>query len=221
MNFKRILYVLFFNVLVSGCAHEVVVTSDFMFITPEKKDTFESLADEHLGTSALAWKIQESNDIAKITPGEELIVPIKPVHPGGLTANGYQQIPVLSYHNFTHGRKKDLLTVTSHNFESQLNYLKKEKFHTLTLDQLEGFLELGEVPRNSVLITIDDAWISSYQVAYPMLKTFGFNASLFIPTNYISSRSHQHQKTLNWDQIREMVNDTSIDIQCHTKGTRI
>jgi peptidoglycan/xylan/chitin deacetylase (PgdA/CDA1 family) len=217
MNIKRIIYVLLL-ILVSGCAHEVVTTSDFVFVTPDKTDTFESLADEHLGTSALDWKIQESNDIAKITPGEELIIPLKPVHPGGLRADGYQQIPVLSYHNFNRGRKKDLLTVTSADFEEQLNYLKNEQFHTLTIEQMEAFLELGEVPRNSVLITIDDAWISSYKVAYPMLKEFDFNATLFIPTNYISSRTHKDQKTLSWAQVKTMVNDTSIDIQCHTKG---
>jgi peptidoglycan/xylan/chitin deacetylase (PgdA/CDA1 family) len=217
MNITRIVYPLLFLLLLTGCASEVIRTPEFVFVTPDKEDTLESLAQQHLGTPSMAWKIQESNDIDTITPGEEIIIPTKPIRPGGLTAEGYQVIPVLSYHAFTRGRGTNLLTVSGKNFNSQLSYLKKEKFHTLTLDQLQDFLDLGQVPRNSVMLTIDDGWISSYKVAYPMLQEFGFNATLFIPSNYINSHS---KKIINWAQIREMVNDKSIDIQCHTKGHR-
>jgi peptidoglycan/xylan/chitin deacetylase (PgdA/CDA1 family) len=215
MNITRFLFTLLLLLLFSGCA--VKPPSDFLFVTPDKKDTFESLAQEHLGNPSLAWKIQESNDITTITPGDELIIPIKPINPGGLTAKGYQLIPALSYHNFTSGQSKNLLTVSAKNFEDQLNYLKKEKYHTLTLDQLQEFLDSGQAPRNSILLTIDDGWISSYNVAHPMLQKFGFNATLFIPTDYVSS---QNRKIISWDQAREMVNDNSINIQCHTKGHR-
>ena len=214
MNITRLLLTLLLLLLFSGCA---VKPPDFLFVTPEKKDTFASLAKEHLGNPSFAWKIQESNGISTITPGEELIIPTKPINPGGLTSNGYQLIPVLSYHNFTSGQSKDLLTVSAKNFENQLNYLKNEKFHTLTVDQLQDFLALGQAPRNSILLTIDDGWISSYKVAYPMLQKFGFNATLFIPTNDINN---QNPNMISWDQAREMENNKSIDIQCHTKGHR-
>ncbi len=214
MNISRLLFTLLLLLLFSGCAVKHP-PSDFLFVTPDNKDTFESLAQQHLGNSSMAWKIQESNGIAAITPGEELIIPVKAINPGGLTAEGYQLIPVLSYHNFTKGKSKDLLTVSARNFEKQLNYLKQEKFHTLTLEQLQEFLELGQAPQNSILLTIDDGWISTYKVAYPMLQKFAFNATLFLPTNYVNDHN---PKIISWDQAREMVNDNSIDIQCHTKG---
>ena len=103
MNITRNLYTLLLLLLLAGCAPQVVKIPDFVFVTADKEDTFESLAQQHLGTPSMAWKIQESNDIATLTPGEEIIIPTKPVHPGGLTAEGYQVIPVLSYHNFTKG----------------------------------------------------------------------------------------------------------------------
>lgn len=214
MNITRLLFSLLLLLLFSGCAVKKP-PSDFLFITPDNKDTFESLAEQHLGNSSMAWKIHESNGSTAITPGEELIIPVKAVNPGGLTAEGYQLIPVLSYHNFSKGKSNNLLTVSAKNFAAQLGYLKQENFHTLTLDQLQEFLALGQAPQNSILLTIDDGWISTYKVAYPMLQKFSFNATLFLPTNYVDE---QNPKIISWEQAREMVNDNSIDIQCHTKG---
>jgi len=214
MNITRLLLTILLLLSFSGCA---VKPPEFVFITPEKKDTFSSLAKEHLGNPSLAWQIQESNGIATITPGEELIIPTKPIHPGGVTSNGYQLIPVLSYHNFSSDQSKDMLTVSASNFESQLDYLKKEKFHTLTIEQFQDFLESGHAPRNSILLTIDDGWLSSYNIAYPMLQKFGFNATLFVTTNYLNE---QNPKIISWDQARKMDHDKSINIQCHSKSHR-
>ena len=127
MNISRFLFILLLLLLFSGCAVKKP-PSDFLFVTPDNKDTFKSLAQAHLGNSSMAWKIQESNGIAAITPGEELIIPVKAINPGGLTAEGYQLIPVLSYHNFTQGKSKDLLTVSAKNFEKQLNFLEAVGF---------------------------------------------------------------------------------------------
>jgi len=216
INITRLLFTLLLLLLFSGCAVKKPL-SDFLFVTPDKQDTFESLAQVHLGSASMAWKIHESNGSSAITPGEELIIPIKPINPGGLTSEGYQLIPVLSYHNFSKGKSKNLLTVSAKNFEDQLSYLKKENFHALTIDQFQEFLEFGQAPQNSILLTIDDGWISTYKVAYPMLKKFAFNATLFIPTNYVNENN---PKIISWDQAREMVNDKSINIQCHTKNHR-
>ncbi|MCK5190444.1 MAG: polysaccharide deacetylase family protein, partial [Methylococcales bacterium] len=85
------------------------------------------------------------------------------------------------------------------------------------MDQLIEFLKFGQVPKKSVLISIDDGWISSYKIAYPILRDFGFSATLFIPSHFIESGK---RSAVSWDQIKEMVSDNTIDIQCHTKSHR-
>jgi peptidoglycan/xylan/chitin deacetylase (PgdA/CDA1 family) len=207
---------LFFSIIVGCVKKEITIEpSDFAFITPRQGDSLESLAKEYLGTSSLAWRIKEFNGIQESVPDKELVIPLKPFRPGGLTAAGYQLVPVLSYHNFSKGRSNNKLTVSAHNFEEQMNYLKNENYHFLTPNQMLLFLEFGQVPRKSVIITIDDGWSSTYQIAYPILKKNAINATLFIPTNFIKSGT---SKTLSWDQIRQMVNDRSVDIQCHGKS---
>lgn len=190
---------------------------DFQFVTIKEGDTSLSLAEKYNGTSSLAWRIEEFNNSYQLKPGQQLIIPLKPYIPGGLRAQGYQLIPVLSYHNFSKGRSHSKLTVSAKDFRKQLRYLKYNGYNVITMDQLFEFISFGQVPKKSVLISIDDGWVSSYEIAYPILREFGFNATLFISSQYIEFGS---KKAVNWAQIKEMTSDNTVDIQCHGKTHR-
>ncbi len=213
---SKCLMTLFLLSVLAGCVKEPIKPpADFRFVQVKSGETLQSLAQTHLGSSSLAWRIAEFNGVSSVAPGRELIIPLHPFRPGGLTAVGHQLVPVLSYHNFTSGISHSKLTVSAEDFDAQMGYLQDHGFHVLSLDELLEYLRFGQIPQKSVLVTMDDGWISCYNVAYPILKKYGFNAVLFIPTNYIKPRS---SRTLSWDQIREMVNDSTIDIQCHSKS---
>jgi peptidoglycan/xylan/chitin deacetylase (PgdA/CDA1 family) len=189
--------------------------SDFMFITATSQDSLASLAFKYLNDERKAWQIAEFNGINQVTPGQKVIIPLKPFRPSGLTAVGYQTVPVLSYHHFSK-TKRDKLHVRADHFEQQMQFLKDNGYRVITIDQLFEFLELGQVPEKSVVITIDDGWSDAYHIAFPILEKYGFPATLFIQTDLIN----QSQKTLSWTKIREMVNNSKIDVQCHTKTHR-
>jgi len=189
--------------------------SDFMFITAKSQDSLASLALKYLNDEREAWRIGEFNGIKQVTPGQQVIIPLFNFRPSGLTAVGYQTVPVLSYHHFSK-TKSDKLHVRADHFEQQMQFLKDNGYRVITIDQLFDFLELGQVPEKSVVITIDDGWSDAYHIAFPILKKYGFPATLFIQTDLIN----QSPKTLSWAQIREMVNNNDIDVQCHTKTHR-
>ncbi len=215
------LYIGFFLILLSGCASKppikIEAPIDFQFVTALEGDSFESLAKEHIGSASLAWRIKEFNNSQSLASGQQVIIPLKPYKFGGLNAKGHQRIPVLSYHNFSKGRSRNKMTVSAKNFRAQLSYLKENNYHVISMSQFIEFLNFGQVPKKSVLITIDDGWKSSYEIAYPILKEFGYSATLFIPTHYIRP---QNKRAITWAQINEMVTDNTIDIQCHTKTHR-
>jgi len=208
-------------ILLNGCAPKKIITYeapvDFQFVTTQSGDTYNSLAEKFTGLAKLAWRIEEFNNHKALTAGQEVIIPLRPFRPGGLSAEGYQLVPVLSYHHFSEKFSRKKLIVSAARFREQLEYFKRNNFHVITMDQFIGFLDLGQVPEKSVLITIDDGWISSYDVAYPILKEYGANATLFIPTQFVESKS---RRSISWAQIKEMVSDKAIDIQCHTKSHR-
>ena len=207
-------------IFLNGCAKKLEIIEppvDFQFVTIKGGDTFQSLAKQYNGSEKLAWRIKEFNGSNQLSPGKELIIPLKAFRSGGLTSHGYQLVPVLSYHNFSKGFSHNKLTVSAKDFKEQLSYLKNNNYHVITMDQLIEFLKFGQVPKKSVLISIDDGWISSYKIAYPILRDFGFSATLFIPSHFIESGK---RSAVSWDQIKEMVSDNTIDIQCHTKSHR-
>ncbi len=219
---SRWIYTVVFIILLSGCAKKVDVKperiqSDYRFVTVANGDTIESLAESKLGSTSLAWRIKEFNGVERAVVGQELIIPLKPFRPGGLTAAGYQMVPVLAYHHFSKGPSRKKLVVSAKKFGDQLGYLKSHGFHPITLEQMLEFLNFGQVPQRSVVISIDDGWVSSYTIAYPILKRYGAPAVLYIPTDYIQGKS---SKMLTWNQILKMVQDNAVDIQPHSKTHR-
>src|SRR5690606_6768226 len=61
---------------------------------------------------------------------------------------------------------------------------------------------------------LDDGWRSAYHIAFPILKKYGFTATLFVSTDFIGCKN-----ALSWQQIRELA-ESGFDIQCHTKTHR-
>lgn len=188
---------------------------DYVAVVAAAGDTAESLAATHLGDPARAWKIREFNGIVTVRAGDGLIIPLRPFRPGGLSAESYQTIPVLSYHKFSESHS-DAMTVTRESFRSQMQLLKENGYHVVTMDELYDFLDFkADLPGKSVVITIDDGWRSLYEIGFPILQEYGFPATLFLSTSMITGSG----KTLSWDQVRDMA-DAGIDMQCHTVDHR-
>jgi peptidoglycan/xylan/chitin deacetylase (PgdA/CDA1 family) len=189
--------------------------SDFVITIAKQGDTFSSLAARYLKDPSLDWFISEFNGSSALVPGQELVIPLKPYDIGGLSPSGYQTVPVLSYHDFSHA-VSNKMTVTKAAFEEQMKFLKENGYRVITMDQLFGFLEFSiQIPRKSVVITIDDGWRSTYDIALPVLKEYGYPATLFIYTDLIVGSD----KTLSWELVKEL-SDNGIDIQCHSKTHR-
>ncbi|MBU1713467.1 MAG: polysaccharide deacetylase family protein [Proteobacteria bacterium] len=183
----------------------------FTAVIVREGDTLSSLAGQYLNDPAMGWLIADFNGIGSITPGMEIIIPLKPYERGGLTYRGYQTVPILSYHNFSPD-KTDKMTVSKASFEDQMQLLKERGYRVITLDQLFDFFDFKkQIPSKSVVITIDDGWKSVYEIALPVLKKHGYPATLFVYTDLINTG----RKAITWEQAKELA-DNGIDIQCHT-----
>ena len=211
--------------LISGCATSAVHVSrsfepsdakerefpGFTAVIAKKGDTLSSLAGQYLKDPSMEWLIADFNGISSVNPGMEIIIPMKPYEMGGLTYRGYQTVPVLSYHNFSLD-KTDKMTVSKRSFEEQMQLLKDRGYRVISLDQLFDFFDFKkQIPSKSVVITIDDGWKSAYEIAFPVLKKYGYPVTLFVYTDLINST----RKTMTWEQVKEL-SDNGIDIQCHT-----
>ena len=98
------------------------------------------------------------------------------------------KVPVLMYHHFLTGEKikeknyeKNGSILSVENFKAQMDYLYNNNFHTLTLAELEEYISKGkDLPKKSVLITMDDGYLSNLEYAYPIMKEYGFKGTIFM-----------------------------------------
>jgi peptidoglycan/xylan/chitin deacetylase (PgdA/CDA1 family) len=200
----------FQNAVTGDILRSELKMDEFVLVRPGNLDTFDSLAAHYLGDADKGWLIAKFNRQDQVLPGKSLIVPFKTIYLGGLTEESYQTVPILVYHQFSNDHS-DKLTIKTENFYEQMLYLKENGFKVIGLDQLLDFMEFkSPLPEKAIVITIDDGWLSTYEIAYPILKKFGFPATLFVYTDFIEG-----DQAMNWSQLKEMA-ENGFDIQSHT-----
>lgn len=191
----------------------VRTSEEFIVLLAGSGDTPELLAEQYLGSSKRAWEITEFRDEAPIALGDIVVIPLRPRRLGGIDADGYQAIPILTYHDIQPA-SKSRFTITSELFEKQLRYLAEHGYVGITLDELARFLRYERpVPRKAVVITIDDGYKSMKTIAAPLLTQYRFPATFFVYTDYIGTGGN----SLSWADLRQL-KAQGFDIQAHSKS---
>ena len=79
----------------------------------------------------------------------------------------------------------DEMTVTMDQLDAQLAWVKAEGFHFPAVSEIVE----NRIPRMSVLVTFDDAYLDTFVYARPVLASLGIRPAVFVPTAYIGSSS--------------------------------
>jgi peptidoglycan/xylan/chitin deacetylase (PgdA/CDA1 family) len=97
-------------------------------------------------------------------------------------------------------------------FRQQLQYLEMTGYNVVPLRHLYEYVtgKRASLPKNAVVITIDDGWRSTYTEAFPELQKRKFPFTVFIYPNIIGKTSN----ALTWEQVKQMAN-AGVDIQSH------
>jgi len=162
-------------------------SEDYIVYKLTGKVTPSELAEKYLGDKNKSWMIEEANHDVPFRRGRSIVIPLKDKNKGGIHKDGFQTIPILTYHRFADSCTSPLC-VPTRVFDRQMKYLKEHGYSVLTPAELLAFLEYRQgLPKKSVLITMDDGYRSVYNVAYPILKKYGFTATLFIYTDFVGA----------------------------------
>ncbi|MEE9344922.1 MAG: polysaccharide deacetylase family protein [Methylococcales bacterium] len=217
---RSLLIIWLASVVLTGCATQQQLSqpskpTHFITVIPDRDESLADIAHQYLGDSKLAFRISEFNNIDASSPNQPLVVPLIQLYPYGVRRTALQTVPVLSYHAFS-WKTSNYMTIREKDFEAQMKYLKTNGYHVVPLSQMLDLFNGKELPEKSVVITIDDGWGSAYRIAYPILRKYDYPYTLFIQTNIINSAF----KTLDWDQIREMLKNSNLSIGCHTNTHR-
>ena len=131
---------------------------------------------------------------------------------GGLAQTGAgQSAVVLNYQRFGEDRYPDT-SVDTRQFNAHIGTLAGGRYNVIPARDIIAALFSGQtLPNRTVAITIDDAYRSAYDVAWPRLKRAGLPFTLFVSTDAIDDGGPGF---MTWDQIREL-RDAGVTIGAH------
>src|SRR5260370_32464651 len=69
-------------------------------------------------------------------------------------------------------------------FQRRLEIVRKRRMNVISLDEAVPSLRAGSSRGREVVITIDDGWWSTLEFAAPLLKRFGYPATLYLSTKH-------------------------------------
>jgi peptidoglycan/xylan/chitin deacetylase (PgdA/CDA1 family) len=116
----------------------------------------------------------------------------------------------LLYHEIQPGDDtSNSYALTRAQFEEQLRYLADNGYRS---GSFRDFWSEGETPGDrTVIITFDDAHLTNYTEAFPVLEKYGMTACFFIPTAFIARTSGE----VTLDHLAEMARHGN-EIQSHS-----
>lgn len=154
-------------------------------------------------------KPEEQKIIEEVIDATEELIELQPLK------HKNNRALILTYHNFSHNIS-DGSTVQISEFSKQMQYLKDNNYNVITLGELFNSLEFNrELLPKSIVVTIDDGWLSVKDLALPILKKYDFPATLFIYSDIVG----ESRRFVTWDDLKEMQED-GMDVQCHSKSHR-
>ncbi|NVJ61449.1 MAG: polysaccharide deacetylase family protein [Gammaproteobacteria bacterium] len=122
------------------------------------------------------------------------------------------QLSILLYHHIDDSTPKITSTAPAL-FKQHLNYLKKNDFNVMPLNQALDQLFKGKtLPAKSVAITFDDGYESIYKTAWPILKEYNYPFTVFVATEPVEKA---YALMMNWQQLSEISN-AGVTLANHT-----
>ena len=132
------------------------------------------------------------------------------------------RVPILTYHSID--KTGSIISTSPDKFRSQMQHLRNKRFNIISLNDIVTHIrEDSTLPSRSVAITFDDGFKNFYAVAYPILKEYGFSATIFLVPGYCGKNNQWDGQPneipildlLDWNEIGEMANN-GIEFGAHT-----
>ena len=120
---------------------------------------------------------------------------------------------IFMYHRFGEDNYPST-NITIKQFEQHLEEFSKPKYNVLPLELIiETFEAGGDLPENTISITVDDAYRSILTQAWPRMKKYNFPLTIFVSTEPVDAKMGNY---LNWEEIRELMSE-GVAIGAHTR----
>lgn len=136
--------------------------------------------------------------------------PVQPV----LSTPPNTALNILMYHDFTVDASEcNEWKTTADCFRADLQWLTDNGYSFVLPSELAAGISL---PEKAVMITIDDGYASTYDLAFPIIKEFNAKAVISLIVAY---QTKEGPGALSWDMCREMAESGLVEFGSHTYRT--
>ncbi len=140
------------------------------------------------------------------------------------------RIPILMYHSISEdaetGHPYYWINTSPARFAEHMKFLHDNNYNVVSLSKAielirgQGSTTTG-VPQGGeqkyVVLTFDDGYRDFHAHAFPVLRQYGYTATVFLPTTYIDGKRPglRNKEHLGWDEVRELYR-AGISFGSHT-----
>ena len=123
-----------------------------------------------------------------------------------------RSVVILMYHRFGEDSYPST-NIRMDQFQAHLNELERGEYNVMPVPEIVDALANNQtLPDRTIGITIDDAFLSVYRHAYPLLKDRDFPFTVFVSTGAISETAGSY---MSWDQLRDMADNRLVTLGNH------
>lgn len=138
---------------------------------------------------------------------------------------------ILMYHRVDEVRG-DRLVVTPEEFRAQMEWLRRREIHVVDLGTLIESFQHPTKGKNQIAITFDDGYADNYRFAWPILRSYGYPATVFVSAGLMGTDQRipasrpgaTPARLLTWEELQEMSTENfSVGSHAltHTRLTRM
>lgn len=122
-----------------------------------------------------------------------------------------KEVVIFVYHRFGNS-KYPSTNISVEEFQGHLSYLKNNNFKVITFGEAVDYINNPKIEYSKKIacLTVDDGYRTFTTNAMPLLKNFGYQATLFINSESVGGGSY-----LNWNELKE-VHEQGIEIGNHS-----
>ncbi len=135
------------------------------------------------------------------------------------------KVPILLYHHITNdefSKENAISLISPEDFRLHMTAIKAN-FNPISLRQYCEYVLCDDgsvtIPKNPIIVTFDDGYLSNYELGFPILKELNIPATIFIVTDTVGAVAGEgkvNYSHFTWEQAKEMEESGLIDIQSHT-----
>jgi peptidoglycan/xylan/chitin deacetylase (PgdA/CDA1 family)/GT2 family glycosyltransferase/SAM-dependent methyltransferase len=139
-----------------------------------------------------------------------------------------RRLPILMYHRVAPDGAADTRRYRLHPdaFEAQLSYLREHGYRSLTFEQWRVAADRRiAIPARSVMLTFDDGYADFPAYALPLLRRYGYEASMFVVTDLVGGTNEWDRaagetiELMDWPTLLGL-REHGIELGSHTSSHR-